>query len=306
MDSDDNSVASSCSSGSSSSDDSELVMSTDEGKATLWNIPTNCGDPSALKSCDESESTLQNSKHEPPQSMVHKVLRTVFGHDTFRPGQEWAIRRCLAHKRSLLVAPTGSGKSLCYTLPAAMMNGITIVVSPLLSLIEDQIRLLPPRLAAATLSGSMTSATTAAILDDISRGRIKLLFVSPERLASSSFRRLFRKRWNNKKGQYERVFPNVSLLCVDEAHCLSQWAHNFRPTYLRLATILNLIEPSSVLAITATAEPRVVNDICIRLQISSSEESDEDAVRVSKTNRDNIDVKCFFLNSQEERIAKVC
>lgn len=247
---------------------------------------------------------------------IHSTLRKLFGHSTFRDGQEWAISRCLNKQRSLLVAPTGFGKSLCFTLPAAMMEGVCIVVSPLLSLIQDQIRVLPARLPAVTLSGPMSTASMAATLDDIIRGRIKVLFVSPERLTSASFRRLFRPRWNQETKAYERFFPEVSLFCVDEAHCLSQWAHNFRPSYLRLRSVIDMIEPKSVLAITATAGPRVVDDICRTLKIENgsrvSQRSGEQlkpndgfGVRVSKTDRDNIDVRCLLLETQEQRLTKV-
>lgn len=240
------------------------------------------------------------------------TLRTLFGFTSFRNGQEWAISRCLNQERSLLVAPTGFGKSLCFALPAAMMDGVCIVVSPLLSLIQDQMQVLPARIPAVTLSGHISSATMASTLDDIMRGRIKVVFVSPERLTSASFRRLFRPKWNQESQAYDRLFPVVSLLCVDEAHCLSQWAHNFRPSYLRLRSALGLIQPQSVLAITATAGPRVVNDICHLLQIEPSLPATvEDAVsslrgvHVSTTDRDNIDVKCVFLETQEERLSKV-
>lgn len=142
------------------------------------------------------------------------VLRSLFGHKAFRSGQEWAVSRCLSQQRSLLVAPTGSGKSLCYALPAAMTKGICVVVSPLLSLINDQIQQLPVRLASATLSGPLSAARTTATVDDIVQGRIKILFVSPERLTSAAFRRLLRSQ--------QTKLPPVSVLCVDEAHTLSQ------------------------------------------------------------------------------------
>ena len=251
---------------------------------------------------DDIDPVIQKSTSTSP---LYSTLKKMFGYTEFRDGQEWAIHRCLNHQRSLLVAPTGFGKSLCYTLPAAMMDGVCIVVSPLLSLIHDQIRMLPARLAAATLSGSMSTASVAATLDDIVRGRIKLLFVSPERLTSSSFRRLFRPTWNTTSKKYERYFPEVSLFCVDEAHCMSQWAHNFRPSYLRLQSIIDLIEPRSILAMTATAGPKVVEDICRTLRIENTTDTTLSGVRVSKTNRDNIDVKCLFLNTQEERLSKV-
>jgi len=155
-------------------------------------------------------------------STLQSTLKSQFGFEQFREGQEWAVNRCLAKQRSLLVAPTGSGKSLCYTLPACLMEGVCIVVSPLLSLIQDQIRHLPARISAVTLSGPMTAASTAATLDDVERGRVKILFVSPERLTSSAFRRLFRCKWNPESQMYERKFPPVSVLCMDEAHTLSQ------------------------------------------------------------------------------------
>ena len=111
---------------------------------------------------------------------------------------------------------TNQGKSLCYALPAAIMDGICLVVSPLISLMQDQLRQLPPKIPAASLSGSMTTAQMALIVDDIMRGRYKVLFVSPERLASAAFRRLVRPKFNAETRQYERQFPTVSLLCVDE------------------------------------------------------------------------------------------
>lgn len=143
----------------------------------------------------------------------------------------------------------------------------------------------------------------AATLDDVLRGRIKIVFVSPERLASASFRRLFRPCWVAEKGQYGRRFPEVSLLCIDEAHCVSQWAHNFRPSYLRLKSMVDMIRPESVLAMTATAGPTVIKDICSTLGIESEE---SEGTRVLSCNRDNIDVQFFMTKTHEERLNKVC
>lgn len=176
---------------------------------------------------DEEEEELElveNPVSKDPPCPVRARLRSLFGHDDFRPGQEWTIRRCLEGQRTLLVAPTGLGKSLCYALPAALQpDGVVIVVSPLLSLIQDQLRELPPSLPAASLSGTTPSPT---LLQDLRRGRLRILFVSPERLVSPSFRRLFSKTsWNSTSHMYERIMPPVSLLCVDEAHCLSQVCH---------------------------------------------------------------------------------
>jgi ATP-dependent DNA helicase Q4 len=181
-------------------------------------------------------------------------------------------------------------------------------VHPLSPLAQDQLRMLPPQLAAVTLSGSVSTALMASTLDDIIRNRIKIVFLSPERLASSSFRRLFRAKWNAHTASYERRFPKVSLLCVDEAHCLSQWAHNFRPSFLRLRSVIELVQPESILAVTATASVRVIADISQQLRLDQGQVSTghpECGVLVLKTNRDNIDVSAFVLSTQEERLNAV-
>lgn len=287
----------------------------------------------------------------PPLSLLGS-LQQLFGHCDFREGQEWAVKRCLEKQRTLLVAPTGFGKSLCYALPAALMQGICIVVSPLISLMhvriqmlmysrypvtgthylfclavfQDQLRQLPPRIPAATLSGTLSAATMASTVDDLIRSRLKILFVSPERLVSPSFRRLFQMKWNPKTNERERSFPTVSLLCVDEAHCMSQWGHNFRPSYLRLTSLLELIQPESVLAMTATAGPLVVKDICDALRIPCSDKSTKDlqsvsvegipdgidisvlqgnGVNILTYNRDNINVCCKVMSNESERLSLV-
>jgi ATP-dependent DNA helicase Q4 len=250
---------------------------------------------------EEKDLMLVDSKKPSKPTTLKDTLHELFGHNSFRNGQEWAIERCLSKKRSLLVAPTGFGKSLCYALPAFLGDGICVVISPLISLIHDQLRALPPRISAATLSGSLSAAKTAAILDDILHKRIKVLFVSPERLASPSFQRLFRTTYNPSTQQRERKFPDISLLCIDEAHCVSQWAHNFRPCFLRFQSLLYLMNPQSILAITATAGPRVVSDICQTIGISNQEES----IKIIQKGRDNIDVSCQFVASQEERFLMV-
>lgn len=278
--------------------------------------------------CDLYESLMERKT--PPNdptkpSTLQDQLQELFGHEKFRDGQEWTVTRCLEKKRTLLVAPTGFGKSLCYALPAALMDGLCVVVSPLISLMQDQLRQLPPRVPAATLSGSLTAAAMAATIDDVIRNRLKILFVSPERLASPSFRRLFQTRWNQETKIRERSFPTVSLLCVDEAHCVSQWGHNFRPSYLRLKSLLDLMQPESVLAMTATAGPLVINDICDVLNIpqcakadsrslerqnqpieNKTDCSDDHGVKLLAYDRDNIDVCCKVLSSEDERLSQVC
>ena len=305
------------STGSSDSNSSEELEICDDEKSDAGSHGEDHDDDEAMKEIDEDESRESpgDLEMDPQTSQLRSTLRKVFGHNDFREGQEWAIKRCLEHKKTLLVAPTGFGKSLCYALPATLMEGVCVVVSPLISLIQDQLRSLPPRVPAATLSGSPSAAQTAAIIDDIEQGRIKILFVSPERLVSPSFRRLFNMRWIPEKKIKERRFPVISLLCIDEAHCASHWAHNFRPCFLRFKSLLHLMQPRSVLAITATAGPRVIADINNTLgiqdcsEISTSSDSltpaQKDGILVMKSDRDNIDVSTMMLANHEERLSMV-
>lgn len=144
----------------------------------------------------------------------------------------------------------------------------------------------------------------ATVVDDIIRGRLKLLFVSPERLVSASFRRLIRGQYDKATGTRIKKLPPVSLFCVDEAHCLSQWGHNFRPSYLRLKSILPLIKPKSVLALTATAGPKVIDDICRTLSIpynKTDATETESGVRILDFSRDNILVSAQAFVSEDRR-----
>ena len=153
----------------------------------------------------------------------------------------------------------------------------------------------------------------ATIADDLLRSRIKVLFVSPERLASAAFRRLIRPKYDPVTGKWKRDFPPVSLLCVDEAHCLSQWGHNFRPSYLRIRGLTELLDPRSVLALTATAGPAVVGDICRALGIPGGgvdvdvkggawgAVEPSSGVKVLECERDNIDVAAMVVDTDDER-----
>ena len=303
------------------SDDDSFSSSEDssEDELELFNGDEESAQEDAPDTDDEEmihETRKKSSENVDDGNSLSASLREIFGHDSFRKGQEWAIQRCLDEKSSLLVAPTGFGKSLCYALPAALMDGVCIVVSPLISLIQDQLRSLPPRIPAATLSGSISASKTAAILDDIVRKRLKIIFVSPERLTSPAFRRLFNLAWNPETKTKERKFPEISLLCIDEAHCISQWAHNFRPCFLRFKGFLKIMKPKSVLAITATAGPRVITDIGQTLGMdlpqSINEESpktstdiEHESMKIIRSGRDNIDVMGKFMANQEERLSVV-
>lgn len=241
----------------------------------------------------------------PTKQELQNLLFQFYGYTTFRYGQEWAIQRCIAGKRSLLVAPTAMGKSLCYALPAAIMSGLTLVVSPLLSLIQDQLRIIPPNIPAATLSSLNTQSEIMTIFDDIRQNRIKILFLSPERLTSLSFKRFIQNEI-------------VSLLCIDEVHCLSQWGHHFRPSYLRIKCMIStIIKPKSILALTATASPKVIKDVCCvlnieddRVDVPSSfdielyeeiDMGDDKGVLVLSAHRDNIDTRAFLIDKEDDR-----
>jgi len=303
------------SSTSEESSDDELELFDGDKESEVEHLEEDVDDNEAV-GYKRNEVKSFNRQQTGQGNSLSESLQHIFGHACFRNGQEWAIQRCLEQKRSLLVAPTGFGKSLCYALPAALMDGVCVVVSPLISLIQDQLRSLPPRIPAATLSGSVSASKTAAILDDIVRKRLKILFVSPERLTSPAFRRLFNPTWNPDTKTKERKFPEISLLCIDEAHCISQWAHNFRPCFLRFKGFLKIMKPKSVLAITATAGPRVITDIGETLGIELSSESistndskkkliekEHESIKVIRTGRDNIDVMCKFMSNHEERLA---
>lgn len=184
------------------------------------------------------------------------LLKECFGFDAFRQGQE-AVILCLLEGRSAgAIFPTGSGKSLCYQLPAQLLPGLTLVVSPLLALMKDQIDGLRAKgMHAERLDSSLEETDYRRVTEDISAGKVKLLFVAPERLGNERFLNLIR-------GQ------TISLLAVDEAHCISSWGHNFRPDYLKLANAAKSLRVERVLALTATATPQVADDMAAAFNIA--------------------------------------
>jgi ATP-dependent DNA helicase RecQ len=178
------------------------------------------------------------------------VLADRFGFDSFRPGQQEVVAALLEGRSALAVFPTGGGKSLCYQLPALLLEGVTVVVSPLIALMKDQLDFLTRRgVEAARLDSSLDLDTARAVDERLRAGSLKLLYVSPE-------------RFNNERflAQLERT--KIALFAVDEAHCISEWGHNFRPDYLKLAERARELGAERVLALTATATPAVVADIC--------------------------------------------
>ena len=196
-------------------------------------------------------------EHQTSSAMeLHAALQQHFGHDTFREGQQEVIESLLAGRCSLAVFPTGGGKSICYQLPALLLDGITLVVSPLIALMKDQVDSLQARnLPAARLDSTLSAEETRALYQDLDSNKIKLLYVAPERLANEKFRH-----------RLEEL--TISLLAIDEAHCISEWGHNFRPDYLKLTRFAEELQVERVLCLTATATPQVSKDICDHFQIS--------------------------------------
>jgi ATP-dependent DNA helicase RecQ len=178
------------------------------------------------------------------------VLRKTFGFDDFRPGQEAVIGHLLAGDSAAAVFPTGAGKSLCYQLPALMLPGLTLVVSPLIALMKDQIDALTQRgIPAGRLDSTLDLEESRKVLAGARSGALRLLYVAPERFNNERFRESMRQ-------------ARISLFAVDEAHCISEWGHNFRPDYLKLPAFGRLCGAERVLALTATAPPPVLADIC--------------------------------------------
>lgn len=195
----------------------------------------------------------------PNTILPHDILKSKFGFDTFRAGQLEAIEILLAGRSAAAIFPTGSGKSLCYQLTALLLPGLTLVVSPLLALMKDQIDSLQAKdIKAERLDSSLTEEKYREVSAAIRAGHLKMLFVSPERLTNERFLNLIR-------GQ------KISLLAVDEAHCISAWGHNFRPDYLKLAKAVESLHVERVLALTATATPAVSDDMAKAFHIQPAD-----------------------------------
>ncbi|MDH5590754.1 MAG: ATP-dependent DNA helicase, partial [Gemmatimonadota bacterium] len=182
------------------------------------------------------------------------VLRRHFGYDAFRPGQEDLVRAVLRGRDALGILPTGGGKSVCYQVPAHLLPGLTLVVTPLVSLMEDQVgRAREAGLRADFMSAAQASPVKAATLEAARAGRLDLLFIAPERLELDSFAAAL-------------AGAPVDLIAVDEAHCISDWGHDFRPSYRRIG-ILRERFPVPMMALTATATPRVRADVAESLRL---------------------------------------
>ncbi len=204
--------------------------------------------------------------------MITSLLTRHFGFDRLRPGQEAVISRLLAGKSAAAIFPTGAGKSLCYQLPALALPHLTLVISPLLALMHDQLAFLRSKgIAAATLDSSQTAEESRRVMQQASDGKLKILMISVERLKNERFRRFI-------------AHIPLSLLVVDEAHCISEWGHNFRPDYLKLPDHRRELAIPQVLLLTATATPAVMADMQAKFAI------DRDDLVVTGFYRPNLDL----------------
>ena len=186
----------------------------------------------------------------------YEVLKRYFGYSSFRNGQEELVDALLSGRDVLGIMPTGAGKSLCYQIPAIMMSGITLVISPLISLMKDQVNALVQQgVSAAYLNRSLTDAQYNKALENAKLGKYKIIYVAPERLESNSFLRF-------------AMNADISLIAVDESHCVSQWGQDFRPSYLNINAFISRLDCRPVIgAFTATATEEVKNDIIQLLKL---------------------------------------
>jgi ATP-dependent DNA helicase RecQ len=236
---------------------------------------------------------LEETRTMPPQSPANtldglkRVIERHWGYRTFRPLQEQAMRAVLDGRDSVVVLPTGGGKSLCYQAPAVLRGDTTVVISPLIALMKDQVDNLQANgVAAIQIDSSQTPEERYHYEQDIRQGAIRLLFVSPERLVNTDFYQLLAR-------------INVRTFAIDEAHCISHWGHDFRPEYRQLGRIKELFPGASVHAYTATATEQVRRDICAQLGLSDPE------VLVGNFDRPNLTYRVLPRHDRTKQVLEV-
>ena len=218
---------------------------------------------------------------------IHSVLRKHWGFESFRPMQEQIIRSIMDGRDTLALMPTGGGKSLTYQVPAMASDGICIVITPLIALMKDQVDNLRKRgISAVAIHSGLSPRQIDIALDNCVYGDVKFLYIAPERLATDVFRLRVQKM-------------NVALLAVDEAHCISQWGYDFRPSYLRIAEIRELIPDTPILALTASATKLVEQDIIDKLLMNSP------AVLRSSFARDNLSYSVRAVEDKNEQLMRI-
>lgn len=214
-------------------------------------------------------------------------LRELFGFDAFRSGQRAAVEAIAQGRDVLVVMPTGSGKSLCYQLTACLKPGVTLVISPLIALMKDQVDSLTRRgLPACEINSSMSFEEQQRCIDGVRRGEYKLVYVAPERFRSPTFLEALRQ-------------VDVSMLAVDEAHCVSQWGHDFRPDYLRIAQVRSELGNPQTVALTATATRAVQRDIVAQLAMPRAD------IQVSGFERPNLFFEVFHARRDADKMARL-
>lgn len=211
---------------------------------------------------------------------AQNILKQYWGFDAFRGNQEAIINDILNGKDILALMPTGGGKSLCYQVPAMMMGGVCLVISPLIALMQDQVaRLKSSGIDAACIHAGMHYAAVKQVLENTMHDGYKLLYVSPERLQTDLFNEYLPEL-------------NISLIAVDEAHCVSQWGHDFRPDYLKITSVREVFKDTPVLALTATATETVQNDIALQLKLQSP------VLYIQSFERKNIDYSVVYTENK--------
>ena len=215
------------------------------------------------------------------------ALYDYFGFDALRPGQDEVVEAVMAGRDALAIMPTGGGKSLCYQLPALCREGVTVVVSPLIALMKDQVDALQARnIPAAAINSSLGEDEYRQVMAAFRHGELKIVYVAPERFSQPGFMNALQSQ-------------RISLLAVDEAHCLSQWGHDFRPDYLRLGRARRELGYPQTIALTATATQAVRNDILSTLELR------DPAVIISGFARENLDFKISRCDTHEEKYKRI-